>query len=49
MCGVIVIKTSVINKKYILKIISAFFDKYSDQLNEKRLIVIEDNNITINE
>lgn len=44
--GIILFKTSLTNKSYLLKVLNNFLEKYSEKLKYKCLITIEDKKIT---
>lgn len=46
-CGIILLKLTMTNTSYLLKIIETFLNKYQDKLFEKHLIILEDNIVRI--
>jgi len=47
--GIILFKTSLSNKPYLLKILKNFWNKYSEKLTKKLLIIISDNKVIFTE
>ena len=46
--GILLIKTTLTNKAYLLKIMTKFLNDHSEKLLTKKLIMIEDDGISIN-
>ncbi len=44
--GIILIKTSLTNKRYLLKFLNKFWNEHSNKLNKKLLVIIEDSKVT---
>ncbi|MBI4646579.1 MAG: DUF5615 family PIN-like protein [Bacteroidia bacterium] len=47
--GIILFKTTLTNKPYLFKILNKFWNEYSEKLNKKLLVIIEDVKVSFTE